>query len=176
MESWLRLGLAPSRLRNLQGLFSIVGLACFYPALAVGFASGASPDYFLYSWARSLPGWADLLPTSAAASALAARVLSPPEMARFQAASPDMRRKHFLFLWTLKEAFMKGTGLGASLPLHDFDVSPAGPGLLRLKDAPAEPGRWRFDEFVPKPGVRAALAARTDDRDLVVQWRWADFE
>ena len=104
------------------------------------------------------------------------RALSIAERLELAEAADALQLETFFRFWTLKEAFMKGTGLGASLPLHDFDVSPAGPGLLRLKDAPAEPGRWRFDEFVPKPGVRAALAARTDDRDLVVQWRWADFE
>jgi 4'-phosphopantetheinyl transferase len=104
------------------------------------------------------------------------RALSIAERLELAEAADALQLETFFRFWTLKEAFMKGTGLGASLPLHDFDVSPAGPGLLRLKSAPTEPGRWRFDEFVPKPGIRAALAARTDDRDLVVQWRWADFE
>ncbi len=97
--------------------------------------------------------------------------LSPDERDQLERADPAERLETFFRFWTLKEAFMKGTGLGASLPLHDFDIRLDGPRLQRLADSPGEPERWRFAEAVPAQGTRAAIAARTDGQDITVTWR-----
>ncbi|MFT3724658.1 MAG: 4'-phosphopantetheinyl transferase superfamily protein [Hyphomonadaceae bacterium] len=100
--------------------------------------------------------------------------LSPPERVELSRVETPLRLETFFRFWTLKEAFMKGTGLGAALPLHDFDIGLAAPGLLRLRDAPSEPGRWKFAENSPRPGIRGAVSALTEERPLSAVWRWVE--
>jgi 4'-phosphopantetheinyl transferase len=97
--------------------------------------------------------------------------LSPAERLALEKTDAAERLETFFRFWTLKEAFMKGIGLGAALPLHDFDMGLEGPGLIRLEGASHEPARWRFAEAVPSAGMRGAVAARTDGRALDVEWR-----
>lgn len=101
--------------------------------------------------------------------------LSPAERFELSLAASENRLESFFRFWTLKEAFMKGTGLGAALPLHDFDMSLDAPRLVRLRDAPTEPARWSFGEMRPKALMRGAVAALTDGRELIANWRWTDF-
>ena len=100
--------------------------------------------------------------------------LSPAERLELSCVEAPLRLETFFRFWTLKEAFMKGTGLGAALPLHDFDISLAAPSLARLKQAPDEPGRWKFAEISPRPGMRGAAAALTEGRGLSAVWRWVE--
>lgn len=75
----------------------------------------------------------------------------------------DRRLEGFLRLWTLKEAYIKATGLGLSQPLDEFwfDVAPP---AIRFTPAIDDDERdWRFHQRV--------LA----DRFLVAAgWRWSD--
>lgn len=48
----------------------------------------------------------------------------PSELAGLNALAPHSRHVRFYQLWTLKEAYLKATGLGLSLPLHSFSVDP----------------------------------------------------
>ena len=100
--------------------------------------------------------------------------LSPAERALLDSVPSHDRLESFFRFWTLKEAFMKGTGLGASLPLHDFDMDLDGPSLKRLAGLPDEPVRWRFAEGVPAAGMRAAIAVRSEAQDIAVTWRHID--
>lgn len=86
------------------------------------------------------------------------------------------RLESFFRFWTLKEAFMKGTGLGAQLPLHDFDTSLSGPRLVHLKGESDAPGQWTFYDIAPKAGMRGAVAARTGGRSLAATWTWVEID
>lgn len=99
--------------------------------------------------------------------------LSPAERSALGKTAAADRLETFFRFWTLKESLMKGMGLGAALPLHDFDMGLEGPELVRLEGASNEPARWRFEEAVPAAGMRGAVAARTDGRSLGVAWRAA---
>lgn len=76
--------------------------------------------------------------------------------------SDDVPQAFFRY-WTLKEAFIKGLGLGVSFPLEDFDMTPCGepPGLLRVKGDPEAVKNWVFEAYEIRPGLRFALAVRT---------------
>jgi 4'-phosphopantetheinyl transferase len=57
---------------------------------------------------------------------LAARVLSPEELAQWRATPPAERLVAFLRQWTAKEAYLKALGLGIATRLADVDVRPDG--------------------------------------------------
>ncbi len=65
--------------------------------------------------------------------------------------------------WTRKEAFVKATGFGLTIPLESFDVS-VDPGepprLLRIADAPEEAANWQLVHFIPADGYVGTVAAR----------------
>ncbi|MGB8942189.1 MAG: 4'-phosphopantetheinyl transferase superfamily protein [Streptomyces sp.] len=81
------------------------------------------------------------------------------------AAAGVERDRRALRLWTLKEAYSKGRGLGLGLPFDSFAFTLADDrGVLSFRppdDAPAGRGRWRFAELEPEPGVLAAVAVLT---------------
>jgi 4'-phosphopantetheinyl transferase len=96
--------------------------------------------------------------------------LSPSERKQLAQVPDAARLQSFFRFWTLKESFMKGTGLGASLPLHDFDFALEGSRLLRVAGNPDATVQWRFAEAVPTPGTRLAVAARTEGQPFTVNW------
>lgn len=64
----------------------------------------------------------------------------------------------FVMQWTLKEAYIKATGLGMSAPLRQIGIDAL---ALRVRDdsRPAqETGDWLFDNWQPGPGHALALA------------------
>jgi 4'-phosphopantetheinyl transferase len=99
--------------------------------------------------------------------------LSPAEREEMSGLSGAARQEAFFRFWTLKEAFMKGVGAGASLPLHDFDMTLSGPGLARLKGSPEAPGQWRLAETIPRVGWHCAVAVRSEGREIVTNWHEA---
>jgi 4'-phosphopantetheinyl transferase len=100
---------------------------------------------------------------------LAARVFSAAERAQLDALPATARPDRALSLWTFKEAYIKASGMGLSLPLDGisflFDEPQAmrlehGPQAIRFEVAPGiddDPGRWRFCRF-DHDGHRIALA------------------
>jgi 4'-phosphopantetheinyl transferase len=92
--------------------------------------------------------------------ALAERFFSPGEVAALRALPEASRLEAFYSCWTRKEAYLKATGDGLSTPLDQFEVAfgPARPpALLRVADAPLEPGRWSLAALDVAPGYAAAL-------------------
>jgi 4'-phosphopantetheinyl transferase len=101
---------------------------------------------------------------------VASRYFSRDELARLKALRVPQQDRRFYALWTLKESYIKGRGLGLALPLDSFSVDPLPRGLARLTvhrpegprqpQPPAPDGAswtlrwWRFDAHL------AALAVR----------------
>lgn len=96
--------------------------------------------------------------------------LSPSEREQLAQVPDAARLECFFRFWTLKESFMKGTGLGASLPLQDFDFVLERSRLLRVGGMSDAPAQWRFAEAVPTPGIRLAVAARTEGQPFIINW------
>lgn len=99
---------------------------------------------------------------------LALRFFSPAEQKELAAlgsagsASPEKCRR-FFHCWTRKEAYIKATGAGLSLPLSAFDVSlRAGTenALLATRPNPGEAKLWSLREVAAGEGYEAALCAR----------------
>ena len=106
----------------------------------------------------------------------AVRVPAPLEMAdRFFSAAervslrqrpPREQHEHFYALWTLKESYMKGLGVGLALPLDAYTIVPLPQGEARLTHAGSDGDpvswtlrHWRLGRHHAALAVRAPAAA-----------------
>ncbi len=104
---------------------------------------------------------------------LEAFALAAAEQAALTGLTPAARQDAFFRYWTLKEAFLKAMGTGLAVPLQDFAMSPAGTGAPRLVASTTAMGtaeHWRFEEFQPAEGFRAAIAGFRPAGELKVRW------
>lgn len=102
---------------------------------------------------------------------LIARCCSPDEAADVRACGPEWRDR-FLQYWTLKESYLKATGLGVSVHLPDVQFRMAAAptaafsGTLAGQDA-----AWRFDLRTLPPHHHVAVASVVEaDAPLAVQY------
>lgn len=88
---------------------------------------------------------------------IARRYFSEAEASALFALPPEARAARFLRLWTLKESYLKATGLGVAggLARTAFEFEGDVPVLRRADDALA--GGWVFREYRP-PGYLVAVA------------------
>ena len=108
---------------------------------------------------------------------LAARFFSPSESAELLGLPECDQLAGFYRGWTCKEAYLKATGFGLSLPLSKFTVSmnPRAPAALReIVDQPDEPHRWRLHSLDASPGFAAAILVEAASSDDVVVRRWSN--
>lgn len=92
--------------------------------------------------------------------AIARRFFSAHEQAQLADLPPANRPEGFFRCWTRKEAYMKATGDGLSLPLHQFDVSIAeeeSNALLATRPNSSEAALWSLRDIPAPPGYFAAL-------------------
>lgn len=99
------------------------------------------------------------------ADGIAKRFFAPAEYAAFSAVPEPQRDEAFLNGWTRKEAFIKATGAGLSMPLDRFAVElvPGRPvGVLSVDPALEAGGAadWSMFDLRPASGMVAALAVR----------------
>lgn len=105
---------------------------------------------------------------------IASREFSAEEKAWLRELPGNDRAMGFFELWTFKEAYLKGKGLGLTVPLDCFAVA------LGPKQAPRlawsaidadDPRRWSLHRLAAAPGFVASLAVKGGARDLQ-QARW----
>jgi 4'-phosphopantetheinyl transferase len=104
--------------------------------------------------------------------AIARRFFSAHERQELFALPPEERANAFFRCWTRKEAYIKATGDGLSLPLTQFDVSINASNekaLLATRPDRSEAERWQLREAPAGPGFVAALCVRGQDWKLK-QW------
>jgi 4'-phosphopantetheinyl transferase len=93
---------------------------------------------------------------------LVSAVLAPSEVAELAGLPEERRADRFLQIWTLKEAYVKGRGLGLALPLREIAFSDRGGAPECLGLSLGDDGRgWRFWSGRPTASHRAAVALRT---------------
>ena len=131
---------------------------------AVRFSVSHSEDRVLFAFCRNCELGVDLeyvreLPD---AEQLARRFFAPSEYIEFCGTTPAIRTMAFFCCWTRKEAYIKATGLGLSLPLDSFAVPavPGQPAKLRITTGPdAQLSGYSLRHLDPAPGYVGALAA-----------------
>ncbi len=100
---------------------------------------------------------------------IARRFFSAHEQNQLAAMDSEERIEAFFRCWTRKEAYIKATGDGFSLPLCQFDVSLTASdasALLATRPDASEAGRWLLREVPGGPGCIAALCVRGQDWKL----------
>ena len=105
---------------------------------------------------------------------IAERFFAPQEVATLRALPLDLQLEAFFNCWTRKEAFIKASGEGLSLPLASFAVSLT-PGeraeILNIDGEAETANLWSLREIRPGPGYVAALAVKGHDWRLKC-WQW----
>ena len=114
-----------------------------------------------------------MIDSSVASDEVARRFFSPSEVATLEALPQSLRLAGFFKCWARKEAFIKARGMGLSIPLDSFDVSPIqGETVALIRTAnSAYLSNWKVEDLDIDPGCAAAVAA--DGRDWkVALWNW----
>jgi len=97
------------------------------------------------------------------AEAIARRFFSSHEQKQLSALSGAKKIEAFFRCWTRKEAYIKATGDGLSLPLSQFDVSleeESVDALVTTRMDPAEAKDWLLQEVAAGDGYVGAICAR----------------
>jgi 4'-phosphopantetheinyl transferase len=97
---------------------------------------------------------------------IARRFFSAHEQQQLFVLPAEQRAIGFFRCWTRKEAYIKATGDGLSLPLTQFDVSLKTGGenaLMATRPDGAEAERWQLREVPAGPGFVAAICVRGQD-------------
>ena len=92
---------------------------------------------------------------------LARRFFAPVEAAHLASLRPDERTAAFFQYWTLKEAYVKATGLGLSMPLATCSFELGTPPVLTCGEGRAErPSGWHFAQLSLGSRYVSAVAVR----------------
>ena len=83
--------------------------------------------------------------------------------------TPDAQKKQFFRLWTLKESFMKATGLGMKLPLNQFRISIQGEDISVQESVDAN--HWYFKEYTVDDGYACSACSLTPCFEQEVRMR-----
>jgi 4'-phosphopantetheinyl transferase len=107
---------------------------------------------------------------------IVARDFARNERLAFRRAAPASRLATFYGVWTLKEAWLKASGVGINRRLRELDVTVLSVRPTRLPEAAAAPDdRWWSARMMrPAPGYVAAIVADAGDASLltlgVMEW------
>ena len=95
---------------------------------------------------------------------LARRYFASSEAEGLEALPPERQGRAFLEYWTLKEAYIKATGLGLSMPLKSFAFQLADPPAITFESGTNDPGEWHFFRLDLGAHHMSALAVRSAGR------------
>jgi 4'-phosphopantetheinyl transferase len=100
------------------------------------------------------------------------KFFSPREVQMINALPKDIQHRAFFTCWTRKEAYVKATGMGLSLPLKEFDVSPV-PGAATLLLSHKEASEWSMKEVDVAESYVATVAVEGRDA-RISHWDWPE--
>ncbi len=98
---------------------------------------------------------------------LAARTFAREEAAALGACDASERVQAFFRVWTAKEAYVKGIGVGLTIPLDDESVDSERPAAVTVRDTARLPVAWWTRHFEPFRGFVGAIATPAADASLV---------
>jgi 4'-phosphopantetheinyl transferase len=165
----------PDQLRFCYGPYGKPALIGIEGDKAVRFNVSHSNDLALYAVARDREVGLDIeyMREDFATEQIAEQFFSRSEVEALRALPANRRAEGFFNCWTRKEAYIKGRGVGLSLPLDQFDVSLApgeGAALLSVRENLPGASDWSLRELNPGPGYAAAIAVEGSNLRLSC-WR-----
>jgi 4'-phosphopantetheinyl transferase len=155
-----------ARASKVQFVYSAEGKPGLAPEIAtrpISFNVSHSGTYILVAlaWNRRIGVDVERMRQDIDTKQIAKRFFSQAEQQALGVLDPDERIPAFFRCWTRKEAYVKATGVGLSLPLHQFDVSLL-PGesatLLATRPEAREAQRWTLRNIELEAGYAAAVA------------------
>jgi 4'-phosphopantetheinyl transferase len=91
---------------------------------------------------------------------LAEHFFAADEVSLLRGTAKGERRNTFFRIWTLKEAYIKATGLGLACPLDSFAFGLDPIAIQFRADLADDPAAWQFLQWRPTPLHLVALAVR----------------
>ncbi|MEM9293799.1 MAG: 4'-phosphopantetheinyl transferase superfamily protein [Acidobacteriota bacterium] len=110
------------------------------------------------------------------AEQIAERFFSVSERDTLRSIPSERKSEAFFNCWTRKEAYIKATGDGLSMPLDRFDVTLAPedePRMLSAEGSTEKAAHWSMRHLNPKPGYVGALAVPLRSYRLRC-WEWRE--
>ena len=158
-----QIGVEPHRLEFCYSEYGKPDLTPAFSGRGVRFNVSHSGRQALFAMSRGLELGVDVeyIRADFASMEIAERFFSRREVAVLKALPSELQVRAFFDCWTRKEAYLKATGVGLSLPLDKFDVAfaPGEPAaLLYTDDDPTEAGRWTMHDLRFDKEYAAALA------------------
>lgn len=143
-------------------------LAAAFTKSGITFNVSHSGGIALYAFARERELGIDieLVKRDVDVEAIARRFFSAHEQEQLAGVPPSAKVEAFFRCWTRKEAYIKATGDGLSLPLSQFDVSitPAdNDALLATRPDASEAQRWQLRDVAAGTDYIAAVCVRGRD-------------
>jgi 4'-phosphopantetheinyl transferase len=174
----LYLGTIPSRLRFRYGTFGKPSLDEIPNGMPLSFNVAHSAELALIAVARGRDVGVDVERVRAVedADAIAERYFCAPERDALRQSRGESKTALFFTYWTRKEAILKATGEGLSLPLDRVDVSTIlgeRPQTVSVLDGSGAPRQLGLIDLRPAIGYSGALAAERADWRFAY-WRWPD--
>ena len=99
---------------------------------------------------------------------IAERFFSEPEKALLRGLPEEMKNAAFFRLWTLKEAFLKATGQGFSMPLDSFSICFEEDGRISVRET-GIPEKYAVSELSAVPGYASAVCFRNETLSMNVK-------
>jgi len=166
----------PQALRFVYGARGKPALAASQAVPPLAFNVSHSGDFILIALTNGRAVGVDVerMRPEVETEALAQRFFSAHERAVLAPLDAAAQREAFFACWARKEAYIKATGDGLSLPLHQFDVTVLpgeGARLVATRPDPAEADRWVLCDVDVGPGHRAAVAVERGGWRLRT-WDW----
>lgn len=165
------LGTAPQELSFSYSSKDKPSLAAAHSASGVAFNISHSGAVALlaFAHARDLGVDVEQVRSDFEVDAIANRFFSSHERQQLAALPQEKRFEAFFRCWTRKEAYIKATGDGLSLALHQFDVSIVpedSDALIATRPDESEANLWSLREVSAGDGYVAALCVRGRDWKL----------
>lgn len=170
------LGIAPRKVTLDEGLHGKPFVQAQGSAGDVKFSMSHAKDIALYAVASGLEVGVDVeyMREDVDFDGVASRFFSPAEAEAVRSASGEHKIRTFFACWTRKEAVVKATGLGFSLPLGSFGVATTDVGhLMPVSRGPvaAAGTSWELLGLDAGEGYSAAVAfARTSAEVRCFDW------
>ena len=114
---------------------------------------------------------AEAMDRDADVDGVSGRFFAPAERAALQQCTGTARRERFFELWTLKEALLKGIGLGLSHPLEDLAFTVSESGEVSLEARGIDAASWQFSLNRPAGFCLSVAVERGHAADVPVHLR-----